>query len=161
MKHRQSAGLLLYRESAGRIEVFLVHPGGPFWRNKDQKAWSIPKGEIEAGADALATALREFVEETGFAVPDGEPLPLAPVKQAGGKTVHAWCLQGNVDATRVRSNAFMLEWPPKSGTLREFPEVDKAAWFSLDAARTKLHAGQVPLIAQLEELLACKRPHGT
>ncbi|HEY0960963.1 MAG TPA: NUDIX domain-containing protein [Pseudomonadales bacterium] len=154
MKAKQSAGLLLYRMRGARVEVFLVHSGGPFWTNKDLAAWSIPKGEIETGDDALATALREFTEETGFAVPAGEPLPLRPIKQAGGKTVHAWSLQGDVDAEAVRSNTFTLEWPPRSGQLRTFPEVDKAAWFALDDARTKVHTGQVGLIDQLEERLS-------
>lgn len=154
MKTKRSAGLLLYRMRGAQAEVFLVHPGGPFWTHKDIAAWSIPKGEIAAGDDALATALREFVEETGFAVPAGEPHPLQPIKQAGGKTVHAWCLQGDVDAAAVRSNTFTLEWPPRSGYLREYPEVDKAGWFTLDGARVKVHTGQVALIDQLEELLS-------
>jgi predicted NUDIX family NTP pyrophosphohydrolase len=154
MKAKQSAGILLYRLRNKRVEVFLVHSGGPYWKHKDLAAWSIPKGEIEAGDDALATALREFVEETGFAVPGGEPAPLHPIKQAGGKTVHAWCLQGDIDAAAVRSNTFLLEWPPRSGNMREFPEVDKAGWFTLDEARVKLHTGQVALIDQLEELLS-------
>lgn len=154
MKAKQSAGLLLYRVHDAQVEVFLVHPGGPFWTHKDLAAWSIPKGEIESGDDALATALREFVEETGFAVPAGEPYPLQPIKQAGGKTVHAWCLQGGVDAAAVRSNTFTLEWPPRSGNLREFPEVDKAGWFTLEDARVKVHTGQIALVDQLEELLS-------
>jgi predicted NUDIX family NTP pyrophosphohydrolase len=153
MKQKQSAGLLVYRETAADVEVFLVHPGGPFWTNKDLAAWSIPKGEIEPGAEALATALREFVEETGMPVPAGALVPLQPIKQAGGKTVHAWCVKGNLDAAAVRSNTFMLEWPPKSGQLREVPEVDKAAWFSLDEARSKVHKGQVVLLDQLQQLL--------
>jgi predicted NUDIX family NTP pyrophosphohydrolase len=154
---KQSAGLLVYRATTGGVEVFLVHPGGPFWANKDLAAWSIPKGEIEPGAEALATALREFVEETGMPVPGDELLPLNPIKQAGGKTVHAWCVKGNLDAAGVRSNTFMLEWPPKSGQLREVPEVDKAAWFSLAEARSKLHKGQVALIDQLEQFLQGER----
>lgn len=154
MKTKRSAGLLLYRMRDAQVEVFLVHPGGPFWTHRDLAAWSIPKGEIEPGDDALVTALREFVEETGFAVPAGEPLPLRPIRQAGGKTVHAWCLQGDVDATAVRSNTFMLEWPPRSGSMREFPEVDRAGWFSLAEARVKVHTGQIALIDQLEALLA-------
>jgi predicted NUDIX family NTP pyrophosphohydrolase len=156
MTAKQSAGLLVYRDGAAGVEVFLVHPGGPFWTHKDLAAWSIPKGEIEPGAEALATALREFVEETSLPVPDGELTPLKPIKQAGGKTVHAWCVQGNLDATAVRSNTFMLEWPPNSGQRREVPEVDKAAWFSLDEARVKVHKGQVALIEQLEALLAAR-----
>ena len=154
MTQKQSAGLLVYRETSAGVEVFLVHPGGPFWTNKDLAAWSIPKGEIEPGAEALATALREFVEETSLPVPHGELMPLKPIRQAGGKTVHAWCVKGDLDAAAVRSNTFMLEWPPKSGHMREVPEVDKAAWFSLDEARTRLHKGQVALIEQLEEILS-------
>jgi predicted NUDIX family NTP pyrophosphohydrolase len=154
MKTRRSAGLLVYRDQSGKLEVFLVHPGGPFWTNKDIAAWSIPKGECEPDEDPLQTALREFVEETGHQVPTGELLPLNPIKQAGGKIVQAWCLRGNVDATAVRSNTFTLEWPPKSGKFREFPEVDKAAWFSLAEAREKLHKGQVALVDELEQMLA-------
>lgn len=154
MKTKQSAGLLLYRMRGAQVEVFLVHPGGPFWARKDLAAWSIPKGEIDADDEALATALREFVEETGFAVPAGKLLPLRPIRQAGGKVVHAWCVQGDVDAAAVRSNVFTLEWPPQSGKLREFPEVDKAAWFTLADAREKLHKGQVALVDELEALLS-------
>ena len=154
MTGRHSAGLLLYRVTPSGIEVFLVHSGGPFWMNKDTAAWSIPKGEFTAGEEPLACARREFLEETGQPVPAGALHPLQAVKQAGGKTVHAWCLEGTVDASAIRSNTFMLEWPPKSGKLREFPEVDKAAWFSLAEARVKLHKGQVALIDQLERLLA-------
>lgn len=153
MKARLSAGLLLYRDAPAGIEVFLVHPGGPFWANKDLAAWSIPKGEYAEGEDPLENARREFVEETGFAVPAGNPQPLTPVKQAGGKTVHAWYLKGDVDAAGVRSNMFTLEWPPRSGQLREYPEVDKAGWFSLADARLKLHKGQVPLLDELERRL--------
>jgi predicted NUDIX family NTP pyrophosphohydrolase len=153
MKTRHSAGLLIYRLHDSCVQVLLVHPGGPFWINKDIAAWSIPKGEYEMGEDPLAAAKREFVEETGQAVPSGSPVPLSPVKQAGGKTVHAWYLQGEVDVAAVRSNTFTLEWPPKSGAMREFPEVDKAAWFNLADARSKIHKGQVGIIDELEQAL--------
>jgi len=153
---KYSAGLLLYRERNSSVEVFLVHPGGPFWARKDLHAWSIPKGEYTPPDDALKNACREFVEETGIPLPPGVPQPLTPIRQAGGKIVQAWYLQGDVDAAAVRSNTFTLEWPPRSGTLREFPEVDKAAWFSLGEARTKVHKGQVTLIDELASRLAQK-----
>ncbi len=151
---KKSAGLLLYRIRGGSPEVFLVHPGGPFWAGKDAAAWSIPKGEFDDPEDPLAAARREFVEETGLELPGGEPRPLEPVRQPGGKIVHAWAIAGDVDPGAVRSNTFELEWPPRSGRMQEYPEVDRAGWFSLDEARSKLHQGQVPLIARLEELVA-------
>jgi predicted NUDIX family NTP pyrophosphohydrolase len=150
MKH--TAGLLLFRETAGRLEVLLVHPGGPFWAQKDDGAWSIPKGEIDDGEDPLAAARREFEEETGHA-PAGEPIPLDPRKQPSGKVVHAWALRGAFDPATLRSNTFSLEWPPKSGRQQEFPEVDRAAWFALDAARAKILKGQRPFLEQLERAL--------
>ena len=147
-----SAGLLVYRLGAERYEVFLVHPGGPFWRTRDVGAWSIPKGEVTAGEDSLAAARRELAEETGFAA--APPwLPLAPVRQNGGKTVLAWAAAGDFDAAAVASNTFSMEWPPRSGRLQSFPEVDRGAWFSLPEARRKILAGQVPLLEQLEKLL--------
>lgn len=154
---KQSAGLLVYRVREGIPEVFLVHPGGPFWVKKDAAAWSIPKGEFEDGEDPLATARREFTEETGLRVPDGELTQLTPVTQPSRKKVHAWFLAGDVDASAVRSNTFELEWPPKSGKTKEFPEVDRACWCSLSEAKTKLHKGQVPLVEQLEDLLSLER----
>jgi predicted NUDIX family NTP pyrophosphohydrolase len=147
-----SAGILLYRRRAAAIEVLLVHPGGPFWAKKDEGAWSIPKGEAEDGEDLLARARREFEEETGFAVA-GPFAPLPAVRQAGGKTVHAWAAEGDIDAAAVTSNLFRLEWPPRSGRYQEFPEVDRAAWLALAAARQKLNKGQRPLIDALERLL--------
>lgn len=147
-----SAGILLYRCVARGIEVFLVHPGGPFWARKDVGAWSIPKGEIEPGEDPLARAKREFTEETGFAVA-GEFRALALVRQAGGKIVHAWAVEGDADAAAIRSNRFSLEWPPRSGRSQEFPEVDRAAWFDLETARQKLNPAQRALIDALERLL--------
>jgi len=150
---RISAGILLYRLRNGTLEVFLVHPGGPFWRGKDIGAWSIPKGEIEEGADTLATARREFEEETGSPV-DGEFVALEPLKQKSGKLVYAWALQGGIDAASVRSNTFSMEWPPRSGRVQEFPEVDRGGWFTIAAAREKILPGQRGFIDQLEEHLS-------
>lgn len=147
-----SAGLVLYRRRAGGIEIFLVHPGGPFWAKKDAGAWSIPKGEAAPGEDLLARARTEFAEETGF-VPAGEFRPLTPVRQAGGKTVHAWAVEGEADSAAIRSNSFTIEWPPRSGQMREFPEVDRAGWFSLAAAREKIIAGQIGLLNELERVI--------
>jgi predicted NUDIX family NTP pyrophosphohydrolase len=147
-----SAGILLYRRRAGGIEVFLVHPGGPFWAKKDDGAWSIPKGEAAPGEELLAAARREFREETGFAI-DGAFRALPPVRQAGGKTVQGWAVEGDCDADAVKSNAFSLEWPPRSGRRQDFPEIDRAAWFDLAAARRKLTRGQLPLLDALEHLL--------
>ncbi len=145
---KTSAGILMYRKVDAVTEVFLVHPGGPFFINKDEGAWSIPKGEIDEGEDPLAAAKREFEEETGCR-PEGPFLPLTPVKQKGGKTVLSWAAEGGCDASSIKSNTFSLEWPPKSGRLREFPEVDRAAWFSLGAARTKINPAQVVLLDEL------------
>src|ERR1044071_8798885 len=122
---KTSAGLLLFRTRDGALEVLLVHPGGPFWAKKDDGAWSIPKGEIDAGEDPLAAARREVKEEVG-AAPDGRFIPLAPVRQPGGKVVHAWAIEADVDATAITSNVFEMEWPPRSGRRRAFPEVDRA-----------------------------------
>jgi predicted NUDIX family NTP pyrophosphohydrolase len=145
---RKSAGLLMFRRRAAGIEFFLVHPGGPFWKNKDLGAWSIPKGEYQEGEDALAAAKREFEEETGIA-PRGEFLPLGEVKQSGGKIVTAWAFEGDGDADKIRSNTFSMEWPPKSGKLREFPEVDRAEWFLIEAARQKILKSQADFLDRL------------
>jgi len=152
MAGKQSAGLLMYRRRDGRVEVFLVHPGGPFWAKKDAAAWSIPKGEFAADEDPLAAAQREFAEETGL-TPSGPFAALAPIKQTGGKTVQAWAVEGDCDPAAVRSNTFTIEWPPRSGRRQEFPEVDRAEWFTLGVARNKIHKGQVALLDQLERLL--------
>jgi predicted NUDIX family NTP pyrophosphohydrolase len=152
MTSKTSAGILLHRLREGAREVFLVHPGGPFWARRDAGAWSIPKGEYAAGEDPRAVALREFEEETGQVV-SGPMQPLAAVRQAGGKTVFAWAMAGDCDCARIMSNTFTMEWPPKSGTLREFPEVDRAGWFSLAEARHKILPGQAPLLEELETLL--------
>jgi predicted NUDIX family NTP pyrophosphohydrolase len=149
---RRSAGILLHRRRGGAIEVFLVHPGGPFWKNRDAGAWSIPKGEYAEGEDALDAAKREFAEETGFPL-SGTTLPLEPVRQRSGKLVHAWAVEGDCDAAAVRSNLFSMEWPPRSGRMAEFPEVDRAEWFPLEEARRRIHPAQAPLLDQLERLL--------
>ncbi len=150
-KARTSAGMLPYRWSGERLEVLLVHPGGPFWARKDAGAWSIAKGELGAEEDGLAAARRELAEETGLA-PAGPFIALASVRQAGGKTVHAWAVACDCDPRAIRSNTFTMEWPPRSGALREFPEVDRAQWFALAEARVKLLAAQVPLLDALETL---------
>lgn len=150
---RISAGLLTYRQQDGRLEVLLVHPGGPFWRNKDDGAWSIPKGEVEPGEDLLDAARREFQEELGLAA-DGPFLPLTPVKQKVAKIVHAWAFAGNCDPSQIKSNTFTVEWPPRSRKLQQFPEVDQAAFFDLATARQKINAAQIPLLDELEESLA-------
>jgi predicted NUDIX family NTP pyrophosphohydrolase len=134
------------------MEVFLVHPGGPFWARKDLGAWSIPKGEFDPPEDPLGAARREFQEETGCSA-EGPFLPLTPVKQGSGKIVHAWALEGDCDEARIQSNNFSIEWPPHSGKQQEFPEVDRAAWFRVDAAKTKILKGQSPLIDELQRIL--------
>jgi predicted NUDIX family NTP pyrophosphohydrolase len=151
MAKKISAGLLLYRRR-GELEVFLVHPGGPFWAKKDAAAWSLPKGEIAEGEDPLDTAKREFTEETGFPI-DGEFRQLTPVKQAGGKIVQAWAIEADCDAAQIRSNLFSLEWPPKSGKTQQFPEVDRAAWFNIPAARQRINPAQSGFLDQLTSLL--------
>ena len=130
------------------MEVFLVHPGGPFFKNKDLGAWSIPKGEFLDDEDALAAAKREFFEETGLAV-DGDFIPLNPVKLKSGKKVYAWALEGNIDHENIISNLFELEWPPKSGKKQSFPEVDRACWFDLETAKQKINAAQVAFVDEL------------
>ncbi len=150
---KKSAGILLYRITSGVIHVFLVHPGGPFWARKDDGAWSIPKGEFAEGEDPLAVAMREFREETSFAV-EGECHPLAPLRQPSGKIVYAWAVQGDVDAAAVKSNSFVMEWPSGSGKMQEFPEIDRASWFTTDLARRKILRGQAALLEQLEEAVA-------
>jgi predicted NUDIX family NTP pyrophosphohydrolase len=152
MAAKRSAGILLHRHRDGAHEVLLVHPGGPFWAKKDAGAWSIPKGEYEDGEDARACALREFAEELGSAPPDGELVDLGEIRQRGGKVVTAWALAGDADADAIHSNTFSMEWPPRSGTMREFPEVDRAAWFSLDEARERILPAQAPLLDRVAEL---------
>ena len=146
---RQSAGIVLYRFAGEEPEVLLVHPGGPFWRNRDAGAWSIPKGEYAADEDPLAVAKREFEEELGMPAPSGEYVRLGEVRQRGGKTVTAFAIQGDFDPRQLKSNRFEIEWPPKSGRRALFPEVDKAEWFTLAEARTRIIGGQLPLIDSL------------
>ena len=150
---RKSAGILLYRNSQSAAEYFLVHPGGPFWKNKDTGAWSVPKGEFEEGDDPLKAAQREFEEETGIAV-KGKFIELNPVKQKSGKMVYTWACEGNLDHNIIRSNTFPFEWPPRSGKFIEIPEVDKGGWFTYDEARLKMIPGQVPILDQLHEMLS-------
>jgi predicted NUDIX family NTP pyrophosphohydrolase len=151
---KTSAGLLMYRWRNGGLELFLVHPGGPFWRNKDAGVWSIPKGEYGIGEDPFEVARREFKEETGFD-PQGEFLLLKPLRQPGGKIVAAWAFEGDGDPGAIRSNLFTMEWPPRSGRQAQFPEVDRAGWFDVPTARVKLLKGQLGFIDELCEKLAC------
>lgn len=156
---KKSAGLLLYRrrEDSG-IEVLLVHPGGPFWRNKDAGAWTIPKGEFDDKEDPLEAAKREFKEEAGSEAPDGDYLPLRPIQQKNRKIVHAWAVEGDFDPATLKSNEFETEWPPKSGRTQKFPEVDRAEWFTAEAAKRKMLSGQQALVEELlRKLLAITR----
>jgi predicted NUDIX family NTP pyrophosphohydrolase len=145
---KRSAGILLYKRAGAGLQVLLVHPGGPFWAKKDAGAWSIPKGEYAQGEDALTVAVREFEEETGARLV-GEFRALGEVKQAGGKIVTAWVIEGDFDPATLKSNSFELEWPPRSGRMQSFPEVDRAAWFDLDEARQKILSGQRAFIDRL------------
>jgi predicted NUDIX family NTP pyrophosphohydrolase len=149
---KRSAGILLYRRKEMVIEVFLAHPGGPFWSRKDIGVWTIPKGEYEAGEDPLPAARREFEEETGIPV-NGSFLPLGEIKQAGGKIVTAWAVEGDCDVSCLRSNTFQMEWPPRSKKMAEFPEVDRWEWFSLDTAEERILPGQKTFLARLKEML--------
>ena len=150
-----SAGLLLFRRRAGRLEVLLAHPGGPFWANRDAGAWTVPKGLAEPGEDLLSAARREFAEETGLR-PDGPFLPLGDVRQKAGKVVHAWACEGAADPSQLTSNLMKVEWPPGSGKWIEFPEVDRCAWFDPVEARAKLNPAQVAFIDRLEAALAAR-----
>jgi predicted NUDIX family NTP pyrophosphohydrolase len=154
MASKRSAGILLHRSAAGGAEVLLVHPGGPYWARKDLGAWSIPKGEFYEGEDPRACALREFAEETGTQPPAGELADLGSVALKSGKLVLAFAAAGDLDPATIRSNTFELEWPPRSGRTQSFPEIDRAEWFPLDAARAKLNPAQAELIDRLEALLA-------
>jgi predicted NUDIX family NTP pyrophosphohydrolase len=150
-----SAGLLMYRFQRGVVETLLVHLGGPFWTRKEEGAWFVPKGEVEPGEDVLAAARREFEEETGLEPPE-ELIPLGSVKHKSGKTVFAWAFEGDCDATALRSNTFTIEWPPRSGKQREFPEVDRADFFALEEAREKMHPAEFRFVERLHEILAKK-----
>ncbi len=146
-----SAGILLFRRTSGRIEVLLIHPGGPFWRQRDEGAWMIPKGMVEPGEDPAAAALREFEEEVGTRL-EGVPRPLCRVRQSGGKWVEAFAIEGDLDADRIVSNHFDLEYPPRSGEFRSYPEVDRAGWFGIDEARIKMLPSQQPILDAIEAL---------
>jgi predicted NUDIX family NTP pyrophosphohydrolase len=148
----RSTGILVYRRRPTGLEVFLVHPGGPFWAKKDQGAWSIPKGEFGDAENALDAGRREFTEETGQTI-DGEFLTLTPSRQPSRKIVHAFAVEGNVDADNIVSNEFELEWPPRSGVMQRFPEIDRGAWFAIAEAKKRVHAGLVPILEELERLI--------
>jgi predicted NUDIX family NTP pyrophosphohydrolase len=150
---KNSAGLLMYRRQDSELEVLLVHLGGPFWAKKDAGAWFIPKGEVNPGEDELAAARREFEEETGVA-PGVKLLPLGRVQHKSGKKVAAWAFEGDCDPAALRSNTFAIEWPPRSGKTREFPEIDRAAFFTLEAAREKMHAAEYAFVQRLVDLVA-------
>ncbi|HTD94675.1 MAG TPA: NUDIX domain-containing protein [Chitinophagaceae bacterium] len=152
MTKPSSAGILLYRFLSGQLEILLVHPGGPFWKNKDEGAWTIPKGEVEKEEEGLETAKREFEEETG-SKPVGPFRELTPVRQKAGKMVKAWAAEGDLDTSLVRSSTFDMEWPPHSGRRQSFPEIDRAAWFDIETARVKMNAGQVGLVDELVRVL--------
>jgi predicted NUDIX family NTP pyrophosphohydrolase len=152
MAKKESAGLLMYRLRNSTLEVFLVHPGGPYWVKKDRGSWSIPKGEFEESEDRLNAAKREFQEETGF-LPEGSFTALPPVKQPGGKTVYAWAVRGDCDANTIVSNTFSIEWPPRSGNRQEFREVDRAGWFTMDVAKEKILKGQLGFLEELRRLV--------
>lgn len=148
-----SSGLLLHRRRGDALQVLLVHPGGPVWARRDAGAWSVPKGEYAEGEEPLAAARREFAEELGTAPPPGEPIDLGEIRQKGGKRVRAWALAGDLDVRQITSNTFAMEWPPRSGRTREFPEVDRAQWFDLAAAREKINPGQAELLTRLQAAL--------
>ena len=152
MPRKQAAGLLIFRRVVGALEVLLVHPGGPLWARKDEGAWSIPKGEVEPDEEALAAARREVEEETG-ARPSGTFIALSPVRQTGGKIVHVWAIESDFDPASLKSNLFEMEWPPKSGNRRSFPEVDRAAWFDLETAGRKILPSQAVVLQHLQERL--------
>jgi len=148
---KTSAGLVMYRTGRGGLEVLLVHPGGPFWAKKDARAWFIPKGEVNPGEDQLVAARREFEEETSLK-PDGRFLPLGAVKNKSGKTIVAWAFQGDCDPGAIQSNTFAMEWPPKSGKRRDFPEVDRAAFFTIEQAKEMIHPSEAELLTRLQQI---------
>jgi predicted NUDIX family NTP pyrophosphohydrolase len=151
---KPSAGILLYRDNDGTLEVLLVHPGGPMWARRDAGAWSIPKGEYEPGEEALAAARREFAEEIGTPAPDGAPIDLGQVRQRSGKVVTAWAVAGDLDAGAIVSNTCLVQWPPRSGRQIEIPEVDRAEWFDMASAREKINPAQVALLERLQSAIA-------
>jgi predicted NUDIX family NTP pyrophosphohydrolase len=151
---RTSAGILLWRTREGRLEVLLGHPGGPYFAGKDADHWTVLKGEVDPGEDLLVVARREFAEETGQELPDGPTIDLGEIRQKSGKRVLAWGVEGDLDSETAVSNSFEMEWPPRSGRIREFPEIDRVAWFGLDDAREKIKAAQAPFLDRLERTLA-------
>jgi predicted NUDIX family NTP pyrophosphohydrolase len=151
---RTSAGILLYRHTADGLEVLLGHPGGPYFAHRDLGAWSIPKGEVEPGEDLYAVARREFHEETGHPAPDGPVTPLGTVRQKGGKLVHAWAIEGDLDPAAAVSNTFSMPWPPGTSTLQAFPEIDRVAWFAPDEARRRIKDAQAAFLDRLADSLA-------
>ena len=153
LRARLSAGILLFRRREGRLEVLLGHPGGPFFAKKDEGSWTVLKGEADPGEELVAVARREFAEETGLEPPDDTMLELGEVRQRGGKTVVAWALGGDLDPAAARSNTFEMEWPPRSGRVREFPEIDRVGWFDLPTARRKILPAQVPFLDRLERAI--------
>jgi predicted NUDIX family NTP pyrophosphohydrolase len=150
-----SAGLLLYRQADNRLEVLLVHLGGPYWQRKDKGAWTFPRGEVETGEDYLAAAIREFTEETGWQ-PQGPYLALGEVRSRSGKTIYAWAFRGFCDPSTLRSNLFEIEWPPKSGRHQQFPEIDRAGFFTVGEAQTKIIVSELPFLSRLTEQLAAR-----
>jgi len=150
---KTSAGILLFRIRGKELEVLLVHPGGPFWKSKDEGSWTIPKGEPQPSEELLAAAIREFGEETGFS-PDGDFIPLTPVKQKSGKFVYSWAIEGNLEIESIKSNFFEIEWPPHSGKKKEFPEIDKAGWFTISEGTKKINAAQAALLTELKERIS-------
>ena len=152
MIKKQSAGVMVFKIEANELMIFLVHPGGPYWQKKDTGSWSIPKGEFDDEEIALEAAKREFKEETGYTI-SGDFIELTPIKQKSGKMVYAWAVENNIEAENIKSNLFTIEWPPKSNKMVTFPEVDKAAWFTADVAKTRINPAQVPLIDELAKKL--------
>ena len=150
---RTSAGILLWRKSMGRLEVLLGHPGGPYFAGKEAGHWTVPKGEVEPGEDVVAVARREFAEETGHEPPEGPLIELGDIRQKSGKLVLAWAVEGDLDPETAVSNSFEMEWPPRSGRVREFPEIDRVAWFDLREARVMIKAAQAPFLDRLERTL--------
>ena len=150
---RRSAGLLLWRRASGGVEVLLGHPGGPLWAKRDEGVWSVPKGEFHDGEAAWAVARREFEEETGHPAPDGDPIELGEIRQKGGKFVEAWALEGDLDPAAAESNTFDMVWPPGSGRVQTFPEIDRVEWFDVDEAKRRLKPTQIPLIDRLVDAL--------
>jgi predicted NUDIX family NTP pyrophosphohydrolase len=158
---RTSAGILLWRLRGGALEVLLAHNGGPFWVRKDHGHWTIPKGEVEPGEELAAVARREFAEETGHQLPDGPQIELGEIRQKSGKVVLGWAVEGDLDPATAVSNTFEMEWPPRTGRIAVFPEIDRVEWFGLDEARARLKAAQVPFLERLEAALGQRAGDGS